>query len=304
MTSPRGESPGSTVTANTVTTNTVTANNVTISALAAAAAPGALAGTQVAGLLFFLHPHLPFATLPVLRGVAFFSLLLAGSSLLFFLTFFRKSPEKAWRWLPWSLTIVLAASALGAWTHASYYAFFLPAGINRRLVKAGIWLTLAAVICFYTALIHQLKARPYGRRSRVLLALVALASVYVVMERREAFKPDLGPGPRPSMFQSSPRPQLLVVGIESATLDAILPLAEQGRLPFFNKMLTEGSRSRMTSLRPVGRKSLWSTLASISYASMSIPCRFISRGPRSLPHTPRRPAPPSRSQLFLLINRT
>ena len=238
----------------------------TISTLAAAAAPGALAGTQVAGLLFFLNPHLPFGTLPVLRGVAFFSLLLAGSSLLFFLLFLRKNPEKARRWLPWSLTVVLAASALGAWTHASYYAFFLPAGINRRLVKAGIWLTLAAVICFYTALIHQLKARPYSRRTRVLLTLLSLASIYVVMERREAFKPDLGPGPRPSMFQGSPRPQLMVVGIEAATLDTILPLAEQGRLPFFNKMLTQGSRSRMTSLHPVGRKSLWSTLASGKYS--------------------------------------
>lgn len=234
-------------------------------AAAAALVPGVLAGTQVAGLLFFLNPHLPFSLGTVARGFAFFSSLLAAVSLLLFLPFLRKSPEKPIRWLPWSLTVVLAAAALMAWTHASYYAFFLPSGINRRLVKAGILLTLAAVVSFYTALVHQLRQQPYGRRSRALFVAMALASIYVVMERREAFKPNLGPGPRATTFTASPRPQLLVVGIEAATLDAILPLAEQGRLPFFSKMLAEGCHSRMESLHPVERKPLWVTLATGKY---------------------------------------
>lgn len=233
-------------------------------AVAAALAPGALAGTQIAGLLFFLNPHLPFGPSTVARGFAFFGSFLGAASLLFFLPFLRRSPERVFRWLPWGLTLILAAAALGAWTHASYYAFFLPPGINRRLVKAGILLTLAAVASFYTALVH-LRQRHYGPRSRLLFLAIALASVYVVMERREAFKPDLGPGPRATTFAGSPRPQLLVVGIEAATLDAILPLAEQGRLPFFSKMLAEGCHGRITSLTPVERDPLWTTLASGKY---------------------------------------
>lgn len=227
--------------------------------------PGVLAGTQIAGLLFFLNPHLPFEPIPVLRGVVFFSFLLGGASFVLLLPFIWRKPECARRWLPWSLTVVLAAAAVGAWFHASYYAFYLPSGINRRLVKAGSWLTLAAVILFYTALIHRLRQRPYGRRTRVLFAVMAVASIYVVMERREAFKPNLGPGPRATTFEGSPRPRLLVVGIESATLDAILPLAEQGRLPFFAKMLAEGSHSRLTALSPVRRMALWTTLATGKY---------------------------------------
>ena len=35
--------------------------------------PGALAGTQLAGLLFFLNPHLPFEPGPVARAVALYS---------------------------------------------------------------------------------------------------------------------------------------------------------------------------------------------------------------------------------------
>ncbi len=233
--------------------------------LAAAFLPGALAGTQIAGLLFFLNPHLPFDFVPVLRGVAFFSLLLGAVSVAALVPLTWASPDRARRLLPWSLTFVLAAAGLGAWIHASHYAFFLPSGINRRLLKAAIWLSLAAVICFYTALIHRVRQRPYGRRTRALFALLAVASIYVVMERREAFKPELGPGPRATTFAGSPRPQLVVVGLESATLDAILPLAEQGRLPFFSKMLAEGFHARLAGPYPIRRTPLWTTLASGKY---------------------------------------
>ena len=223
--------------------------------------PGALAGTQVAGLLFFLNPHLPFDPLSILYGVAFYGSLLGGASLLIVLPFIRGRRDRIDRWVPIAMTIVLAAAGLGAWIHASYLAFYLPPGINRRLLKAAIWLSLTALVCFYTALLHRLRHRPYGRRSRILFVLVALASIYVVMERREAFRPTLPPAPRPTIFQGSQRPQLCVVGIESATLDAILPLEEQGRLPFFSKMLREGSHARLSTLRPSRRAALWTTLA-------------------------------------------
>ena len=222
---------------------------------------GALAGTQVAGLLFFLNPHLPFDTISVLSGVSFYGLLLGSVSFLVSFPVLRRPGIKTHRWLPIGLTTVLTASGLGAWIHASYFAFYLPPGINRRLLKAAIWLSLAAVGCFYTVWIHRVRQRPYGRRSTILFGLMALASIYVVMERREAFRPSLRPTPRPTTFQGSQRPQLYVVGIESATLDAILPLEEQGRLPFFSKLLREGSYSRVTTLQPTRRAALWTTLA-------------------------------------------
>lgn len=233
----------------------------------AAFVPGALTGIQVTGLVFFLNPHLPFGPIPVLRGVAFFGLLLGLLFVLAIFPFTRGRPGRALRLLPWTLTTVLAAIGIGAWVHASKYAFLLPSGINRRLIKAAIWLTLAAVVCFYTAFLHRLRRRPYGRRSWVFFVLVAIASIYVMMERREAFKPTHGPAPRATTYSGNPRPQLWVVGIESATLDAILPLAEQGRLPFFARMLEEGSHARIRSLHPTRRTSSWTTLAAGKYPS-------------------------------------
>ncbi len=233
--------------------------------LATALLPGALAGTQVTGLLFFLNPHLPFDLRSVWSGVAFYGSLLGGLSLVLTVPLIWAGRYRSHRWLPVGLTVVLAAAGLGAWIHASYFAFYLPPGINRRLLKAATWLSLASLICFYTALLHRVRHRDYGKRSLLLFALMALASIYVVMERREAFRPATAPALRPTSFQASQRPLLFVVGLEGATLDAILPLEEQGRLPFFSKILREGSHARLKSLRPTRRSALWTTLATGKY---------------------------------------
>ncbi len=233
--------------------------------LLAAFFPGFLAGTQVTGLLFFLNPHLPFDLRSVLSGVGYYSSLLGGGSLLLTLPFIWTGRYRRRRWLPVGLTTVLAAAGLGAWIHASYFAFYLPPGINRRLLKAATWLSLASLICFYTVLLHRVRHRRYGKRSQLLFGLMALASIYVVMERREAFRPALTPPLRPTSFQASQRPLLCVVGIESATLDAILPLEEQGRLPFFSRILRDGSHVRLSSLTPARRSALWTTLATGKY---------------------------------------
>ena len=248
-------------------------------------APGALAGIHLAGLIFFLNPGLPFAAGPVLRGVAVYGALLGLASLALHFPFTRRHPRRALRALPWGLTVALAAAALLDWTHASYYAYYLPPGINDRLIKTALWLSLGALIAFYTALLHSLHRRRYGRRSRWGLALVALLSIYAMVERREAFHPRPAPAPRPAAVETGRRPRLWVVGIDSATLDAILPLASQGRLPFLASVLQNGAYGRLESLSPARRDALWTTLATGKYpfkhgvtGQRPYPAGFLARG--------------------------
>ncbi len=228
-------------------------------------APGALVGVHLAGLIFFLNPGLPFAAGPVLRGVAVYGALLGLASLALHFPFTRHHPRRALRALPWGLSAALGLAALLDWTHASYYAYYLPPGINDRLIKAALWLSLGALIAFYTALLHSLHRRRYGRRSRWGLTLVALLSVYAMVERREAFHPKPAPAPRPAAVESGQRPRLWVIGIDSATLDAILPLAGQGRLPFLASVVQNGAYGRLESLSPARRDALWTTLATGKY---------------------------------------
>lgn len=233
-------------------------------AFLAAAAPGFLLGIHLGGLLFFLNPELPFAFVPVVRTALLYGCLGALLTGALLSPPAWRRPERALRLLPWTVTGALALAALLDSAHASHYAYFLPSGINDRLLKAALWLTLAALITFYTALLHTLQRRPYGVRSRLALWLLALASVYLMVERREAFEPRPETA-RETEIEASLRPSLLVVGIDTATLDALLPLAEEGRLPFFASLLRQGAYGRLTSFEPYRPDALWTTLATGKY---------------------------------------
>lgn len=229
------------------------------------ALPGLLLGIHLTGLIFFLNPHLPFEPVAVLRAVGLYGTVVAAVSLLGHLPFVWARPRRARRLLPWSLTGALTLAAVLDWTHAAVYTFFMPPGMNVRLIKAAVWLSIAALIAFYTALLHTLNRRAYGVRSRIGLALLVVASIYVTFERREAFQPQPEPSPLPSSVEATQRPTLLIVGLDSATLDALLPLAEQGHLPFLARVLQEGAYGRLTSLSPYRREALWTSLATGKY---------------------------------------
>jgi hypothetical protein len=179
------------------------------------------------------------------------------------------------RALPWTLTVALAAAAILDGFHASHYAYYLPTGINERLLKAAIWLTAGALISFYTALLHTLERRTYGPRSRWGYVVIVFLSFYAAIERREAFHPRIEPAPRPAGAELERPPRLWVVGVDTATLDAILPLAGEGRLPFLAKMLSGGAHGRLNSFSPNHREALWVTLSTGKY-----PWRHGVRGGR------------------------
>jgi hypothetical protein len=228
---------------------------------ACGAVPGLLLGAQLAGLIFYLNPDLPFSAGPILGGFARYGLVVGTASLVAHLPLLIARRERARRFLPWALAISFAAASWLDGRHASRFAYFLPPGINDRLIKTAIWLGLAALISFYTALLHTLHRRPYGPRSRWGLAFLSLLSLVVVIERREAYRSRPAPLARPAFVEQGSRPRLWVVGIEGATLDAILPLAGAGRLPFFATLLREGSYARLATLEPTRRDALWVTLA-------------------------------------------
>jgi hypothetical protein len=227
--------------------------------------PGALVGAHLAGLLFFLNPALPWRTLPVCRAVLWYGAELGLGSLCLHLPLLATRRRSAARLLPWTLTGALLLASLLDWTHASHYAYYLPTGINGRLIKTAIWLSVAGLITFYTALLHTLARRAYGWRSRLTFGLLAVLSIFVMVERRGAFHAHTAPLPRPAVVERIPRPRLWVVGLDTATLDAMLPLAGQGELPFLAGLLRQGAYGRLESFSPVRPEALWMTLATGKY---------------------------------------
>lgn len=227
--------------------------------------PGFLLGGHVAGLLFFLNPQVAFTPLGVGRAMLLYGALLGALGTALQAPWLWRRPERAARWLPWTLSLALFLGAILDAAHASFYAYFLPPGINVRLLKTALWLALGGLIAFYTALLHTLDKRGYGWRSRWALGLLALLSIFAAVERREAFRPTPEANARPPAIERSERHRLWVVGIDGATLDAILPLAGQGRLPVFSALLREGAYGRLETLGPNRRPALWATLATGKY---------------------------------------
>ncbi len=229
--------------------------------LATALLPALLAGIQLALLLAFLNPDLPFSARGTSIAAALLALALFPLAFLVQVLGMRLRNVTAPRLVPWSLTLVLAAASLGDWVNASHYSFFQPPGLNGQLIKAALWLSLGAVLAFYTALLHTVHHRAYGRRSRLLLAVVAGATIFAVADRRASFRPPPPPARSPIETSSNAAPRLLVVGLDGASLDVLLPLARQGRLPFFATLVEQGSYARLGTFAPLRPLALWTSVA-------------------------------------------
>ncbi|MEM8963080.1 MAG: alkaline phosphatase family protein [Acidobacteriota bacterium] len=234
----------------------VTAITVALSAL-----PGALGGMLLGGLLFFLNPELPFAPAPVVSAALYYGLPLAVFSLLGHLVLTRGSLLDTWRLFPFSLGAVFAATASVAFVHASRFAFLLPPGINRRLLKLGLLVALCALAVLATGLLHTIARRAYSWRSKVFFFCVVFISLYSVVERRDAFGILEVRSQDPNRIASRARPTLAVVGLEAATFDVLLPLIEQGRAPFFARIRSEGVTGGLIPPADPHRSARWTTIA-------------------------------------------
>ncbi len=227
--------------------------------------PGGLLGACLASLLFFLNPDLDFSATRVARSIVFYTMVVGGVSSV-------AHSAAAWafrwssrRWLPWAMTLGLSLTTVGAWVHASHYSFYLTPGLDNRLLKAAISLTVFALATFYTTLLHTLNSRPWSYRSQLLVWALCFLTVGVMIERRSAWKPSVRQAQRPVFAAAQSSPRLLVVAIESATLDVILPVTGQGRLPFLGTLLRQGAYGRLGTFGPTRRSPVWYSLASGQY---------------------------------------
>lgn len=236
-----------------------------LAATGAALVPGALLGVHLVLLLFFLNPRLEVDAAAAARAGVVLALALGvgiGAPLALAL---RGRPDRLLSALPWGVTAALALAAAAQWAHAALFAYYLPPGINVRLLKAATGVSVLTMFCFYTALLHSMQRRRYGRRSRGAIAVAALLTIVLTAERRWAFP---RPSPPPLELGIRARPaqtNLAVIALEGATLDAILPLAEQGQLPFFSTLLRQGAYARLKTLSPPVRVAIWRSAATGAY---------------------------------------
>ncbi len=241
------------------------APRLSLADLLAGTLPGVLAGLLTVGLVYFLNTDLALETAAALRSGLLYGATLGAASALTVALVTRRRRERVAATVVWGACAVLIAGAALYWAHASRFAYYLPTGINQRLLKTGFWLACSGLGCFYIALSHSVGQRPYGRRARVAVFVLGAIAPLVVIERRLTYRPPPAVEPAGRQLDARKPPRLCVIGLDSASLDALLPLAEQGQVPTLATLLQRGCYARLKTLSPTWRLPAWTTLTTGKY---------------------------------------
>jgi Type I phosphodiesterase / nucleotide pyrophosphatase len=164
--------------------------------------------------------------------------------------------------------ILAGASTLGAalmWTNLVGFEAALDPPGAQRMTAAAIALTACAVVLGAFACFRYSVGRRNRGLSAVLLGVVALASfVLPLVARRPA------PDERPTVRATSGTigeltlnevPRISMILLDGASLEFIAPVAAQGRLPHFGRLLDEGAVLHLATLRPTQPAPVWTSVA-------------------------------------------
>jgi hypothetical protein len=225
------------------------------------------AAMLLALLIFFLNPALTLkpATLasfvPLVLWVSIPPALFWPSGYRFLRIFARRRLRVRWFSAKYLLGFAVANLVLVSglfWYNANLLEALVPEGVAQRLrVSAGV-LTLGTLGFLVVSLMKR-----WRKLALVQLAcyLVAALLPLAMLLTRGGYSTEAPPPYAPELVPPSPQaPRTLLIGIEGATLDQVLPLVAQGKLPALGKLLQRGAHGRLASFRPCVSTVAWESL--------------------------------------------
>jgi len=134
----------------------------------------------------------------------------------------------------------------------------IPQDAGTRLRVAACVVGLTAVGVILAALIQGVRKARATRRACFLAA--GLLPILLLMVRGSHTEAKPSPYTPELVPPSRDAPRLLVFGFEGATLDQVLPLVAQGKLPWLGKLIQQGAHGRLASFRPCVPVVAWESL--------------------------------------------
>lgn len=242
---------------------------------------GLLVAAQLAVLFLHLNPHFPLqpaalaalgARLVLLYGVhaaVLFYLVVAARQLVATEPF---SPG----WLSLRVLAWLGAAATGAaaavmWLNVQRFSPLLDELALGRMVAATLALTVVAAALLTLAVVHYSFARRGNWVSALLLMVALVLSVALPVALRgpgasqplAAFRLDVAGWTAPSGGAA----RVVLIAIDGASLEYIVPAVAEGRLPEFARLLDGGASLHLATLRPTQPAPVWATVATGKYPS-------------------------------------
>lgn len=225
------------------------------------------AAMLLALLIFFLNPAL---TLKPSTLASFVPLVLCASippalfwpaGYRFLRIFARRRLRVRWFSAKYLLGFVVADLVLVAglfWYNANLLEALIPEGVAQRLRLSAGMLTLGTLGLLVVSLTRRWRRLAMVQMSSYLAALLLPVAMLLV---RGGYSTEAPPPYAPELVPPSPQaPRTLLIGIEGATLDQVLPLVAQGKLPALGKLLQRGAHGRLASFRPCVSTVAWESL--------------------------------------------
>jgi predicted AlkP superfamily phosphohydrolase/phosphomutase len=243
---------------------------------------GALGAAYLTVLVLQLNPQVPlvsattwrwFATLAALYGLHLAVMFYVVMVVREFFSLDVLSPGWASvRVLAWMAAASAAVAALLMWLNVRSFATALSELAARRMTAGAVATSASAAVLLGIAVAHYSFGRRGSRVGASLFAMAVTASLALPLAARGPAVPPPGPlaagtAERPAREHALPGPRIVMLLLDGASLDYILPRVAEGRLPAFARLLESAALMDLATIRPTQPEPVWAAVATGMYPS-------------------------------------
>lgn len=170
----------------------------------------------------------------------------------------------SFRLIAWLATLAVSFASIIVWLNLRGFQPVLAPDAARRMTAAAAVLSLSAVLSGSLAILQLSLRRRRGIAAGVLTIVIGASVVVPLVLRGPGSQPpprmavsDFSPGILPTPTQG----RVTLVLLDGASLDFVSPIAAEGRLPNFGRLLDGGAVMHLATIRPTQPAPVWAAVA-------------------------------------------
>jgi len=240
---------------------------------------GALGAAYLTILVLQLNPQVPLLSASTWRWFTTLSLAYGVHlAVTFYVTivirefFMLRVLSPGWasvRMLAWMAAVLAALAATLMWLNVGDFQFAVTENAARRMTTGAMATTASAAVLLVIAIAHYSFGRRGSRVGATLFVLAVVASLILPVAARGPAVPLPSPvtPPPPAEVRQETGPRLIMLLLDGASLEYVLPRVAEGRLPAFARVLEKAAVMDLATIRPTQPDPVWAAVATGMYPS-------------------------------------